>query len=104
MCEKRNDGIDVAKCAYYNKYKICASRKRGVINMIGQRIRKFRIKNGFNQTELGAKVSKPTDVICKIERGTRRVAGDEVVIFAAALGVTAAELLDEDQAPTGTDK
>lgn len=71
--------------------------------MIGQRIKDQRLKKKLSQTELGNMVGKTADVICKIEKGKRRVTGEEVKTFADALEVSVSDLLDDTQAPTGTD-
>lgn len=71
--------------------------------MIGQRIKDLRLNKGLSQSELGTLVGKPPDVICKIEKGKRRVMGTEIKLFADALDITVIDLLESDhQNPTGT--
>lgn len=73
------------------------SQIKGVLQMIGKKIRDLRICKGLSQIELGLVVGKRSDVICKIEKGTRRVTADEVPLFAKALDVSSSYLLDNSQ-------
>ena len=72
--------------------------------MIGKRIKQIRKEKNITQGKLGFLIGKPGSTICKIEKGKRRVFGDELKIIAGAFDMTISELLgDDNQAPTGTD-
>ncbi|MEN6348303.1 MAG: helix-turn-helix transcriptional regulator [Syntrophomonas sp.] len=46
--------------------------------MIGWRIKELRKGMGMSQKELALLIGKPSHVVCKIEKGKRRVTGDEI--------------------------
>lgn len=67
--------------------------------MVYQRIRQYRKKNRMSQHELAALVGLDQTLISRIERGVRKVSAEELPLFSKALGVTVADLLDEEQQP-----
>ncbi|MFE4201995.1 helix-turn-helix domain-containing protein [Aneurinibacillus aneurinilyticus] len=65
--------------------------------MIGTRITTFRKQKKMSQNELGVLTNLDQTLISRIERGQRKVTADEITLFAKALGVSVAELLDEEE-------
>lgn len=71
--------------------------------MMGKKIRFIRESKGISQVELAEITGISHDKISKIEAGKRRITGTEVPLFAIGLGVSVLDLLDVEQASTGTD-
>ncbi|WP_353928517.1 helix-turn-helix domain-containing protein [Desulfofundulus kuznetsovii] len=61
-------------------------------------LRYLRNKKGLSQKELAVLTGLHQSQVSKIESGNRKVTAEELQKLAAALGVTVAELLDEQQA------
>ncbi len=61
--------------------------------VLGGCIRASRIAGGLSQTELGQRVGVSFQQVQKYERGANRISASMLVLLAAALGVSAAELL-----------
>lgn len=61
----------------------------------GEYIKRLRIENGFNQTELAAKVGLDTGGLSKIENGKKDLKEGKLILFAEALGVTTDELKNQ---------
>lgn len=51
--------------------------------LVGKRIREYRIKNDVSQEELGKYLKLPKQTISTIEKGKRRVTGQELVLISA---------------------
>jgi|HigsolmetaAR204D_1030405.scaffolds.fasta_scaffold16021_1 transcriptional regulator with XRE-family HTH domain len=65
--------------------------------MVYKRIRQFRKRKKMSQYELAALVGLEQTLISRIERGMRKVSAEELPLFSKALGVSVADLLDEEQ-------
>ncbi|MED0759105.1 helix-turn-helix transcriptional regulator [Aneurinibacillus thermoaerophilus] len=65
--------------------------------MTGQRIKQLRKKKNLAQCELAVRSGFTQSKISKIERGILRLKLDDLIPIAKALGVTVAELLDEEE-------
>ncbi|MFT9848475.1 helix-turn-helix domain-containing protein [Aneurinibacillus sp. REN35] len=65
--------------------------------MIATRIAAFRKSKKMSQSELGQLTGLDQTLISRIERNQRKVTADEITMFAKALGVSIAELLDEEE-------
>ena len=63
---------------------------------IGERVRAARMAAGLNQTQLGAAAGISFQQIQKYEKGRDRISAASLQVFAKALGVTAASLLDPE--------
>ncbi|AEG16019.1 helix-turn-helix domain protein [Desulfofundulus kuznetsovii DSM 6115] len=66
--------------------------------MLKHQLRYLRNKKGLSQKELAVLTGLHQSQVSKIESGNRKVTAEELQKLAAALGVTVAELLDEQQA------
>lgn len=62
---------------------------------IGLRIRELRRNMGLSQKELAFLLGKQPHVLCKIEKGKRRITGEELAVFARILDISVSDLLDE---------
>ncbi|NHM28887.1 helix-turn-helix transcriptional regulator [Desulfofundulus sp. TPOSR] len=66
--------------------------------LLKHQLRYLRNKKGLSQKELAVLTGLHQSQVSKIESGNRKVTAEELQKLAAALGVTVAELLDEQQA------
>jgi transcriptional regulator with XRE-family HTH domain len=69
-----------------------------VNSLLKHQLRYLRNKKGLSQKELAVLTGLHQSQVSKIESGNRKVTAEELQKLAAALGVTVAELLDEQQA------
>ncbi len=64
--------------------------------MVGKRIAIIRKNKNMSQEELAKRVGLAQTLISRIERGARKVAAEELINFATALGVPISSLLEEE--------
>ena len=74
-------------------------RDRAFDEALGARLRALRIAAGRSQSALGEAVGVSFQQVQKYERGVDRIAVGTMVAMARSLGVPAAALLDEVEAP-----
>lgn len=62
---------------------------------IGSTIRKYRIKNGFSQKELGEKCGLTQQAINRIEHGKRNIESELLIKFVKILNIDFCDILEE---------
>lgn len=74
--------------------------------MLKHNLQYLRIKKGITQRTLSELTGIPQSTISKIEKGHRKAREHEIMVFASAMNVPAAKLLEEDNSlvETGTCK
>lgn len=72
------------------------SIREGQVSGIGERLRKLRQAAQLTQQALSEASGLERDKIAKIETGTRRASGTDVVYLAEALGVAPQELVHQE--------
>lgn len=66
------------------------------LNILGARIRQVRLKKGLTQKDVAYSVGLDPNYIGLIERGQRNPSFTSILRIAKGLGVTVAELIDDE--------
>jgi transcriptional regulator with XRE-family HTH domain len=78
-----------------------ATRKSGPLDaMVGATIRMLRVDRGMSQAALAERVGVTPQQLQKYERGTSRIGGGRLSLFALALGVSVGELFEAPEGGT----
>ncbi|MDP3868389.1 helix-turn-helix domain-containing protein [Phenylobacterium sp.] len=72
-----------------------------VVVLLGRNVRAFRRLRGLSQEQLALEADMKRSYVSDLERGTRNPTVRAVGRLAVALGVSAADLLDENAATDG---
>jgi transcriptional regulator with XRE-family HTH domain len=71
------------------------SKLAAELALLGRVIAGVRERAGVKQNELAARLGLPASYLSKIEKGTRRIDVIELINIAAALGMSAATIIEE---------
>ena len=69
-------------------------KNRGLVKVLGERIREFRLKANFSQEELANEADIPLSQIGRIERGETNPTISSLYVIAQALKIELKTLLD----------
>ena len=73
---------------------VISIKNKGLVKVLGERIREFRIRAGFSQEELANEADIPLSQIGRIERGEINSTISSLYVIAQALGIDLKTLLD----------